>query len=176
VNWKALLPAAVVVVLIGLFWRGLQLDPGTIPSPFIGKKAPALDLPPLLADERRVVLADWLGRPFVVNVWGTWCRECYREHDTLLRIKAQGLIPIVGLNWRDERERAVAYLTQAGNPFAAVGFDPDGGAAIDWGVYGAPETFLVDASGTVIHKHIGPLDWATWERDFVARIAPGGSR
>lgn len=170
-TWRSALPALVVLALIVLFYRGLQLgDPGRLASPFIGKPAPRFDMPSLFDATERVVIDRFAGQPFVLNVWGTWCPECYREHETLLRIAEQGTVPLVGLNWRDERGKAVAYLQQAGNPFTMVGSDPDGRNAIDWGVYGAPETFLIDASGTVIHKHIGALDWATWEEDFLGRL------
>ncbi|MFK7888653.1 MAG: DsbE family thiol:disulfide interchange protein [Gammaproteobacteria bacterium] len=168
---RSALPALLVLALIVLFYGGLKLgDPGRLDSPFIGKPAPRFDMPDLFDSRARVSIDRFAGQPFVLNVWGTWCPECYREHDTLLRIAEQGLVPLVGLNWRDERAKAVAYLQQAGNPFAQVGSDPDGRNAIDWGVYGAPETFLIDASGTVIHKHIGALDWATWQNDFLARL------
>lgn len=169
-SWRTLVPVAVAIGLIILLGRGLQLTPGKIPSPFIGKPAPDFDLPSLHAPEVRVTRADWLGRPFVVNVWGTWCPECYREHATLLRIKQEGRIPLVGINWRDDRASAMRYLQEAGDPFAAVGFDPQGDAAIDWGVYGAPETFLVDAGGVVIYKHFGAIDWDIWQTEFVQRV------
>lgn len=167
---RSALPALIVLALIVLFWGGLKLDPRKIDSPYIGKTAPRFDMEDLFAPDERVVIDQWTGKPFVLNVWGTWCPECYREHDTLLRIKAEGRIPVVGLNWRDERGKAQQYLAQSGNPFDRVGFDPDGRNAIDWGVYGAPETFLVDERGVVVHKHIGALDWATWQRDFIARL------
>ncbi len=171
---RSALPALIVLILIVLFWGGLKMDPSKIESPFIGKPAPRFDMDDLFDAEQRVEIGDWAGKPFVLNVWGTWCPECYREHDTLLRIARQGRIPLIGLNWRDERDRAQAYLSKAGNPFVRVGFDPDGRNAIDWGVYGAPETFLIDASGTVLHKHIGALNWATWESDFLGRLEQTG--
>lgn len=168
---RSALPAIVVALLIALFYGGLKLDPRVIDSPFIGKPAPQFNMEDLFDPAARVASESWAGQAYVLNVWGTWCPECYREHETLLRIQAQSKIPLVGLNWRDERARAQQYLQQSGNPFARVGFDPDGRNAIDWGVYGAPETFLISASGEVLHKHTGALDWATWQRDFVARVA-----
>lgn len=167
---RAAVPAIVVAALIFLFWRGLQMDPGQIPSPFIGKPAPAFDLEDLRDPGKRVLLGDLSGQAFVLNVWGTWCPGCRQEHMTLMRIGREGLVPLVGMNWRDERQAALAYLQQSGDPFSVIGRDEDGSAAIDWGVYGAPETFLVDAGGIVVYKHIGPLDYGTWEREFVARI------
>ena len=176
-SWKAALPAAFVVALVALFLRGLTSSQkqGEIRSPFIGKPAPTFDLESLHEPTARVALSQFRGRPFLVNVWGTWCVGCRQEHATLMRIKATGTVPIVGFNWRDERPAALSYLGQAGDPYAAVGYDPNGAAAIDWGVYGAPETFLVDASGTVVHKFIGPLDWSSWQNEFVARLQQGAT-
>lgn len=168
---RSALPALITVLLIALFYGGLKLgDPGRIESPFLGKPAPGLDMADLFEPESRIAGADFAGQAYVLNVWGTWCPECYREHDTLLRIADQNLVPVIGLNWRDDRDSAMAYLARAGNPFARVGSDPDGRNAIDWGVYGAPETFLISAEGIVLHKHIGALTWPIWQRDFVGRL------
>lgn len=168
---RSALPAIVTFALIVLFYGGLRMgDPSRIESPFIGKPAPSLDMADLFDPAARIAGEDLVGQPYVLNVWGTWCPECYREHDTLLRIAEQGVLPIIGLNWRDQREQAMAYLAQAGNPFVRVGSDPDGSNAIDWGVYGAPETFLVSADGVVLHKHIGALTWEIWQSDFLGRL------
>ena len=167
---RAAVPAIFVVGLIVLFVRGLNMDPTRIPSPFIGKPAPEFDLEDLREPGKRVRLTDLVGAPFALNVWGTWSVGCRQEHTTLMRIRRDGRVPLVGMNWRDEREAALAYLARDGDPFVAVGSDIDGAAAIDWGVYGAPETFLVDASGTVVYKHIGPLDYDTWQREFLERV------
>lgn len=167
---RAALPALIVAVLIVMFYFGLQRNPGVIPSPFIGKPAPDFNLEDLRDPERRVRLADFKGQPFALNVWGTWCVGCRQEHTTLMRISRDAGLPLIGMNWRDERSAALSYLQQSGDPFNAIGRDESGAAAIDWGVYGAPETFLVDAGGTVVYKHIGPLDYATWQREFVGRV------
>ena len=173
---RSALPALVAIALIALFYRGLQLgDPGAIESPFLGKPAPELDMADLVEPATRIAGRDLAGQPYVLNVWGTWCPECYREHDVLLQIAAQNIVPVIGLNWRDERDKAMAYLARAGNPFARVGSDPDGRNAIDWGVYGAPETFLISAEGIVLHKHIGALTWEAWQRDFLSRLPAGAS-
>ncbi len=172
---RTAVPAIIVLGLIVLFIRGLQHDPGAIPSPFIGKPAPAFDLEALRDPDARVRLADFAGRPFALNVWGTWCVGCRQEHATLMRIRRDNQIPLVGMNWRDERDIALAYLASEGDPFAAIGRDANGSAAIDWGVYGAPETFLVDAQGRVVHKHIGPLDYATWQEEFIGRLETMGA-
>lgn len=163
---QTLIPAALVAVLIVLFGVGLTMDPTKLPSPFIGKPAPGFDLEDLTGADARVRMADYIGKPFLVNVWGTWCAGCRMEHATLLRIARDSTLPIVGINWRDDRGAALTYLRDAGNPFVATGYDPEGAAIIDWGVYGAPETFVIDAKGQVVYKHVGPLDW----RSFTDKI------
>jgi cytochrome c biogenesis protein CcmG, thiol:disulfide interchange protein DsbE len=171
---RYLVPAAVFVVLVAFFWVGLQRDPRIVPSPLIGKPAPAFELPTVEDPAHKVGTADFAGRTYVLNVWGTWCGGCREEHDTLLEIKRQNLVPIVGLNWKDDRDLARRWLDQLGDPYVATAFDPEGRVAIDWGVYGAPETFLVNARGVVLFKHIAPLTMDVWNREFVPRIKSGG--
>jgi cytochrome c biogenesis protein CcmG/thiol:disulfide interchange protein DsbE len=112
----------------------------------------------------------------VLNVWGTWCVGCRQEHGALLEIAQRGEVPIVGINWKDDREQALRWLRELGNPYVVNGSDDEGRVAIDWGVYGAPETFLVDGTGKVIFKHIAPLTVEIWERDFVPRIRQAGGQ
>lgn len=164
------LPIALFVVLVVFFYSGLQRDPSVIPSPLIGKPAPAFTLESLADPRAQVGSLDFRGRPYLLNVWATWCGGCYQEHAVLLSIARENRLPLVGLNWRDERGKAQRWLEELGNPYAAVAFDGDGRAAIDWGVYGAPETFLVSAAGVVLHKHIGPMTAEAWQRDFVPRL------
>ena len=167
---RFLVPAAVFVVLLGFLYVGLSLRPGEIPSPFIGKPAPALSVS-LLHDEAGVLSgADFAGKPWVLNVWGTWCVACREEHQALLEIARTKAVPIYGLDWKDDRASALAWLQQLGNPYDAVGFDSEGRVAIDWGVYGAPETFLVDARGMVVCKQIGPMDMEIWRKKFLPLI------
>lgn len=151
------LPLVVLVALVVAFWSGLQRDPTVVPSPLIGRPAPAFDLPSLMTDRPRVRSADYAGRVWVLNVWGTWCPGCLHEHDELLDLAARGGVPLVGLDWKDDADAAKRWLAERGDPYTSVGFDPEGRAAIDWGVYGAPETFVIDARGIVRHKHAGPL-------------------
>jgi cytochrome c biogenesis protein CcmG/thiol:disulfide interchange protein DsbE len=106
----------------------------------------------------------------VLNVWGTWCAGCRDEHETLLAISRQNAVPLVGLNWRDESEAAKSWLVQLGNPYSVVAVDSAGRTAIDFGVYGAPETFLIDAGGIVQYRHVGPMTADVWEREFLARL------
>jgi cytochrome c biogenesis protein CcmG/thiol:disulfide interchange protein DsbE len=107
---------------------------------------------------------------YVLNVWATWCVGCRQEHETLLEIAKSKVIPMVSLNWKDERPLAIRWLDQLGDPYVDTAFDPEGRVAIDWGVYGAPETFLVGADGRVLYKHVAPLTLEIWARDFLPRI------
>jgi len=176
IPWRFLVPAIAFAVLVGFFIVGLKLDPGEIPSPFIGKPAPAFAVESLAEPGRKTGTADFAGKPWVLNVWATWCGGCRQEHGTLLAIARQNRVPIVGLNWRDDRVLAMRWLVELGNPYVDVAFDPEGHVAIDWGVYGAPETFLMDANGRVVKKHIGALTPAVWEREFLPLLpatAPG---
>ena len=156
----------VFAVLVGFFLVGLRQNPGEIRSPLIGRPAPAFSDESLADSTRRVGSADFQGKTWLLNVWATWCGGCREEHPVLLAIAREGRVPIVGLNWRDERNLALRWLEQLGNPYASVAFDPEGRTAIDWGVYGAPETFLINADGRVVQKRIGPMTQEVWEREF----------
>lgn len=169
--WRYLLIIAVFVGLIVVFSVGLTRDPGELPSPFIGQPAPAFDLPALDDPERRVNNDTLAGSFSLVNVWATWCVGCRQEHAFLMALAESAQIPIYGINWRDSRNDALRWLEQYGDPYILTGYDADGRVGIDWGVYGAPETFLVDAEGKVLHKHLGPLDEAVWSRDFEPFLA-----
>jgi cytochrome c biogenesis protein CcmG, thiol:disulfide interchange protein DsbE len=168
---RFLVPAAVFVVLLGFLYVGLSLNPTVIPSPFIGKPAPALEVASLHEPGKALSSTAFAGGPWVLNVWGTWCVACREEHQTLIAIARTKVVPIYGLDWKDDRESALSWLAQLGNPYDAVGFDDEGRVAIDWGVYGAPETFLVDGHGIVVYKHIGPMDMRTWRDQFLPKIA-----
>ncbi len=171
---RFLVPAIAFAALVGFFVVGLQLNPGEIPSPLIGKPAPNFGLESLQDPGRKVSSSDFMGRAWLFNVWATWCGGCRQEHGALLAISRENRLPIVGLDWRDERALASNWLTQLGNPYVAVAFDPEGRTAIDWGVYGAPETFLVGDNGQVLKKHIGPMTQEIWERDFVPMLPTAG--
>jgi cytochrome c biogenesis protein CcmG/thiol:disulfide interchange protein DsbE len=170
-RFRFLVPAVAFAALVGFFVAGLQQDPGTIRSPLIGKPAPAFSLESLGDPAWKVGTADYAGRPWLLNVWATWCAGCRDEHEALMAIARENRVPMVGLNWRDDRALGLRWLTQLGNPYVAVAFDPDGRTAIDWGVYGAPETFLIGADGRVLQKHIGPMTSAVWQRDFMPLLA-----
>ena len=142
-----------------------EYDPRHIPTEFLGKTAPTINVPDLYDASQIVKTSDMKGKVWLFNVWGTWCPECWREHAYLLELSRVG-VPIVGLNWRDEAEEAKAMITKMGNPFIKIGFDPDSSVAMDWGVYGAPETFLINAEGKVMEKHAGGITPTVWETKF----------
>jgi cytochrome c biogenesis protein CcmG, thiol:disulfide interchange protein DsbE len=168
---RYLLPLIAVVILIPILILGLRSDPRALPSQFIGKPAPEFDLPTLEDPEKRVGSADLGGKIALVNIWATWCAGCRAEHGFLMQLSRQQVIPIYGINWRDNRPDALNWLAQLGDPYVASGFDEDGRVGIDWGVYGAPETFLINADGYVVFRYPGPLDQAVWEQEFAPRIA-----
>ena len=163
-------PLAVLLLVAGLFWVGLGLQPGVVPSPLIGKPAPAFELPLLDDPARTFRHTDLVGRVTLVHVWATWCVVCRAEHPTLLAFARRGIVPVVGYNYRDDRELAREWLAEAGNPYELTLFDPAGDVAIDWGVYGTPETFVVDRDGVIRYKHVGPLTDALIERELMPLI------
>ena len=164
--WRYLVPLAIFLVVGVSLWRGLTLNPNYVPSPLVGKPVPTFSLPDVENPAATVSSAELAGRVALVNVWGTWCIECRHEHAFLLELARAG-VPIFGLNVKDERVAAGEWLARLGDPYVSSGFDPEGKAAIDWGVTGAPETFLIGSDGTILHKHISPLTPRVWERDFV---------
>ena len=174
--WRYLVPIGLFATLFAFFYFGLGRDKETLPSPLIGKPAPSFSLPRVDDPSRMVSTQDFAGRPYVLNVWGTWCPGCRQEHDALLEIARLKVVPMIGLDWKDDLQLAQQWLRELGNPYAVTGFDAEGRVAIDWGVYGAPETFLVDGRGVVRHKHVGPLTLEVWERDFMPKIKSGESR
>jgi cytochrome c biogenesis protein CcmG, thiol:disulfide interchange protein DsbE len=171
--WKFLVPIAAFIALAVLFAFGLNphRDIHALPSPLIGKPAPLFNLTDVMDPARTVSNAALKGQVYVLNVWGTWCFACRDEHEELLAIAQQRVVPIIGLDYQDERGKAKQWLTQLGNPYTAVAFDTDGRTAIDWGVYGAPETFLVDGQGRVLYKFVSPMTPDVWEHEFLPRIA-----
>lgn len=162
--------ALVVVLMVGL-----TRDPGKLESTYIDKQAPAFDLPSLTEPGQRVNNDRMAGSMTLINVWATWCVGCREEHPFLMQLAKDNPLPIYGINWRDNRSTALDWLEQYGDPYVDSGFDGDGRVGIDWGVYGAPETFLVDADGIVVHKHLGPLSRTIWERDFVPLLSTQGA-
>ena len=167
---KFLMPLIAFLVLVAIFVVGLTMDPSRIPSPLLEKPAPEFSLPSLQDAAVEVGSASYANQMALVNIWATWCPGCRQEHGFLVELANEGAIPIFGLNWRDNRPDALQWLQALGDPYIATAFDVDGRVGIDWGAYGAPETFLVDQNGIVIHKHIAPLTRAIWESDFLPLI------
>lgn len=163
---KYVLPLIAVFGLFILLGVGLSLNPREVPSPLIGKPAPEFNLSDLHHADQPVTQAVLSEGVTLFNVWATWCYACRAEHDLLLGLKDAG-VKIVGLNYKDERELAVEWLIQRGDPYTTSVFDPDGKAGIEWGVYGVPETFVVDTKGTVRFKHIGPLTVESIQAELV---------
>ena len=167
---RFLIPIILFGVLVIFFSVGLNLDPSFVPSPLIGKPVPSFELPRLKDPAQIVSDADLRGQVSLLNVWATWCVGCRQEHETLNQIAALRDVPIYGLNWKDAIQPASTWLSELGDPYVASGFDADGKVAIDWGVYGAPETFLIDAEGIILYRHISPLTMEIWQAEFVPRI------
>ena len=152
-----ILPALVLLFLIGLFARGLFLDPTKVKSPLIGKPAPKFTLPELYDPSKKLDQNVFQGQVSLFNVWGAWCAACQDEHPVLVAFAKRKLLPIYGLDYHDDHQAALAMLQKGGDPYTQIFDDASGDVAIDWGVYGAPETFLVDKRGIIRDKVIGPL-------------------
>lgn len=162
-----LLPVAVFAALaVALYW-GLWNTDGPLPSPLIGRAVPEFDLPPIEGREDGLSSSDLRGGVSIVNVWASWCVPCRIEMPLLLELAEDGTVPIYGIDYKDDAEEARAFLAELGDPYARIGADRSGRAAIDWGVYGLPETFVVDAEGRIALKHVGPFDRRSLEEDIL---------
>ena len=153
---RFLWPLAVFVVMVGFLAVGLKRDPSLVPSPLVGKPAPTFDLP-RLDGTAAFAPKDMLGQVWMFNVWASWCVACREEHPVLVALSREQLLPIVGLNYKDTRPDGLDWLGRFGNPYAMSAFDQDGRVGIDYGVYGVPETFVIDKQGVIRYKQIGPL-------------------
>jgi len=165
-----IIPALVLLFLIGIFARGLFLDPTRVQSPLIGKAVPKFSLPTLSDPAKRLDQTVFIGQVSLLNVWGAWCVSCHVEHPVLVAFAGRKLLPIYGLDYHDERPAAQAMLDKDGDPYTAVISDASGDVAIDWGVYGAPETFLIDKHGMIRDKVIGPLTQDIIDKQLVPEI------
>ncbi|HET7765783.1 MAG TPA: DsbE family thiol:disulfide interchange protein [Burkholderiales bacterium] len=150
------IPIAIFIALVVLLGVGLKLDPREVPSPLIGKPAPHFELPRLHESDKTFSERDMLGKVWVLNVWASWCVSCREEHPVLLDLAKSG-VPIYGLNYKDKREDGLAWLKGMGDPYRISIFDFDGRVGIDYGVYGVPETYVIDKGGVIRYKRIGPL-------------------
>ncbi len=154
---RFLVPLIVFVALSGILFIGLFGDPRDVPSQFIDKPAPQFELPRLYQPDQKISRDDMLGKVWLLNVWASWCVSCRQEHPVLMQLARTGIVPIYGLNYKDERDAAIAWLEDFGNPYVASGHDYKGRVGIDYGVYGVPETYLIDKKGIIRHKVTGPV-------------------
>jgi cytochrome c biogenesis protein CcmG/thiol:disulfide interchange protein DsbE len=154
---KFVVPAILFAILAAFLMRGLSKDPREIPSPLIGRAAPAFTLPLLAQPEQAWTPQSMTGKVWLLNVFASWCVPCLVEHPVLLQLSKQGTLPIVGFNYKDEARAASGWLAKHGDPYTVVVADRSGSVAFDYGVYGVPETFLVDRAGVIRFKHVGPL-------------------
>ena len=164
---KYLLPLILFVVLAVFLAIGLRLDPKEIPSPLIDKPTPAFSLPILATPDKTLSQQDLKGRVWLLNVWASWCVSCRQEHPLLLELAKLNVVTIVGLNYKDEASAANQWLLQLGNPYNVSIMDKEGRVGIDYGVYGVPETFVVDKRGIIRYKHTGPVEPGDIEQIFL---------
>lgn len=167
---SALIPLVIFVALAGFLYKGLELKPREVPSPFIGKPVPAFSLPELMVDGKNISPSDLKGKVWMLNVFASWCVSCRAEHDVLTRFINAEKIPVLGLNYKDEPKDAKAWLAQLGNPYQHIAVDLKGSAGIDLGVYGVPETFVIDKKGIIRHKSTGPVFDETVRNDLLPLI------
>lgn len=176
-----LLPVVVLALLVGMMAALLtdserNNDPSRLPSPLVGKPAPAIALPGIDGGlESGFSNADLLGKVSMVNIFASWCVPCLAEHPLITRLAESG-VPVYGINYRDKAEDATRWLTRHGNPYTAIGFDPDARASLEWGVTGVPETFIIDRNGTIAYKHTGPITVDALEKRILPELrkAEGG--
>ena len=154
---RFLIPLFVVIVMGGFLYVGLHLNPREVPSPLIGKPAPEFNLPTLHHPKLSFARKDMLGKVWLLNVWASWCVTCRQEHPLLVEMSRRQLVPLYGLNYKDTRDAAIQWLNNLGNPYNASLYDEDGQVGIDFGVYGVPETFVIDKQGVIRYKQIGAL-------------------
>jgi cytochrome c biogenesis protein CcmG/thiol:disulfide interchange protein DsbE len=166
-NFKLYLPIIGFVVLAGLLWRGLYLDSRTLPSVLLDRPLPEFGLRTLTTGDQLVSREDLPAEPFILNIWGSYCLPCLQENPIFMAAKDENVIPIIGVNYKDTDDAAREWLDDNGNPFDMSVIDADGRFGIDLGVYGAPETFLVDARGVIRYKHIGVIDYQVWQDDIM---------
>ena len=154
---RFILPFVVFVILAVFLFVGLGLNPREVPSPLVGKPAPAFTLPQLHAPDKQFSPQDMKGKVWLLNVWASWCVSCVEEHPVLLELARQNIVPIYGLDYKDKTADAMAWLNRGGNPYVLTVSDRDGRIGIDYGVYGVPETYVIDKQGIIQYKQIGPV-------------------
>jgi cytochrome c biogenesis protein CcmG/thiol:disulfide interchange protein DsbE len=175
---RFLLPLGGFLLLAVILAIGVKHSPdnSVIKSPLINKPIPNFSLPVLQDPSRKVSAGDLKGHWYVLNVWGVWCVTCHEEHPLLLQYQKEGAVPIVGIDWNDQDEDALRFLSQKGNPYSTVIVDRDGRTAIDLGIYAAPESFLVNPDGIIVYKCPGELTREIWEREILPRLPRGAAK
>ena len=168
-RWLLLLPVAIFLPLATGFYLALGIDQSVLPSPLIDQPAPRFALPPLPGEERGFSSADLAGHVSLVNTFASWCAPCRAEHRILNTLAQTKRVPIYGIDYKDKEDAARAWLAELGNPYARIGAD-DGRVGIDWGVYGVPETFIVDRDSRIRYKHVGPLTQADVEQTILPLV------
>jgi cytochrome c biogenesis protein CcmG/thiol:disulfide interchange protein DsbE len=168
---KYLLPLGVFVLLVVLLGVGLSLNPREVPSPLIGKPAPAFQLPQLHEPQKTFAPAELRGKAWILNVWASWCAACRDEHPVLTDLARSGIAPVYGLNYKDKRTDAIEWLKRFGDPYVVSLVDTDGRVGIDYGVYGVPETYVIDKQGVIRYKRIGPVTREIVDRKIVPLLA-----
>ena len=165
---KTLFPFAVFILIVGFLAVGLNRDPGLVPSPFIGKPAPVFSAPTLFGAQPVLTSEALKGKVWILNVWASWCVACREEHPLLIGLQRDKVVSIVGLNYKDRSADAKSWLERFDNPYEVIALDPSGDIAIDYGVYGVPETFVIDREGVIRYKHVGPIS----ETELTRTIKP----
>jgi cytochrome c biogenesis protein CcmG/thiol:disulfide interchange protein DsbE len=167
---RYLIPLGLFLVLVIFLAIGLGRDPHEVPSPLINKAAPEFRLPQLKDPSQNFSTADMRGKVWLLNVWASWCVSCRDEHPLLIEYAKSGIVPIYGLNWKNERNEAMRWLEELGDPYVLSAADLEGRVAIDFGVYGAPETFVIDQSGAIRYKQIGPITREAWSEKILPLV------
>jgi cytochrome c biogenesis protein CcmG/thiol:disulfide interchange protein DsbE len=167
---RFLLPLAIFVVMVGFLAVGLTLNPREVPSPLVGKPAPAFSLPQLHESDQVFSPKDLTGKVWLLNFWASWCNGCKDEHPVLMQLAKSGDVPIYGVDYKDTRPEALAWLARWGNPYQLVAVDEAGRAGINYGVYGVPETYVIDKAGKIRYKQIGPVDQDVLEQKILPLV------
>jgi cytochrome c biogenesis protein CcmG, thiol:disulfide interchange protein DsbE len=167
---KYLIPLALFLVLVVFLAIGLTRNPQELPSALIDKPAPTFRLPQLKQPDKTFSAEDMRGKVWMLNVWASWCVACRDEHPFLFEYQKSGAVPIYGLNYKDRPEDALGWLGELGDPYLLSAVDLDGRVAIDYGVYGAPESYIIDKNGTIRLKHVGPVMPEVWEKKILPMV------
>lgn len=168
---KFLIPLLLFVVLVGFLAVGLNRDPHEVPSPLIGKQAPAFELPQLADPQKTFSPESMKGKVWILNVWASWCVACREEHPVLVELGKLQIAPIIGLDYKDKRDDAMTMLARQGNPYVLSAFDANGRVGIDYGVYGVPETYVIDQAGVIRFKHIGPITMELLNKKMIPMLS-----